>query len=505
MVKCLECGNNFRQITNRHLKYAHNLTPVQYREKYPDAFLFDDDILSFFKERSKKYNEKNKGVSRSNEVKEKIRQTKAKKEIIPWNKGIPMKQEQKLLLSKIKIENQRKRKESGIAHPLAGVKKTEDCKKRISESVIKYAKFNRDLMKNRAKKAVNTKIINGFYSKKRSLTIEKYEKNILDLGFDILEKNNDFFKIKCQKCNSIQNRCMWSYHHERMCRTCNPTLASNNENEFYNFLVTLGVNIIRNDKSILQNNFEIDFLLPDYNLGIEYNGLYWHSEKNGKSKFYHLTKRNKCLKNNIKLIQIFEDEWLNKQEIVKNRIKAILRLSEKTYARNGIIKKLSTTDAKAFVDLHHIYGYAPSSCRYGLYINSDLEAVMTFTKPTKAKNQLNNLFDYELSRYCSKGRVLGGASKIFKHFLKEYKPTRIVSYADLRWGDGDLYKNLGFKFLGNTMPNYWYTLDYKTRIYRFKLRKDFMDDQNLSEWGNRLNQGYDRIWDCGHSKWVWEI
>lgn len=502
MVKCLECGKDFKQITNRHLKFGHNLTTQEYRTKNPNAELFDKEILEFFKERSKQSNKSRIGVPRTNEVKQKIKETKSNQIIIPWNKGLPLTDNIKNELSIKGKERHKNWKEQGI-HPLIGKIMLSDTKEKISNSIIKYANNHKEELKNRAKKAVSTKIKNGYYEKLAKRTIEKYKNIFIELDFTTISYTDGLVELQCNNCQTIHTRSIKSYHHSRMCRTCFPTLTSNNENDLYNYLNSLNIKIIRGDKSILSNNFEIDFLLPDYNIGIEYNGLYWHSEKNGKGKFYHLTKRNKCLEKEISLIQIFEDEWLTKPEIVKNRLQAILGFGVKQYARKGYIKELSSSNAKEFIDLYHIYGYTPATLKYGLYFNNKLEAAMTFTKPTRAKNQLKSNYDYELSRYCSRGRILGGASKLFSYFIKQNNPDSIISYSDLRWGVGNLYKNLGFTFIGNTQPNYWYTNDYKSRIYRFNLRKTHTDDKNLTEWENRINQGYDRVWDCGHSKWIW--
>jgi len=502
MVKCLECEKEFKQITNRHLKFAHNLTTFQYKEKYPDSELFDKKILEFFSERSKKANELRKGVSRSESIKQKIKDTKSKQIIVPWNKGIAQTKETKDKLSQSGILRHRKWHEQNT-HPQVGLKLPKETKEKISQSMISYARKNTDELKERAKKAIITKVNNGYYEKLALRTIEKYKEIFKELDFSTLSYNDGLVELSCNKCNTIHTRSIKSYHHQRMCRGCYPTLNYKTENELYDYINSLGIKIIRGDKSILSNNFEIDFLLPEYNIGIEYNGLYWHSEKNGKGKFYHLTKRNKCLEKGINLIQIFEDEWLNKLDIVKNRLSSILGFGNKYYARKSVVKEISSNIAKDFINQHHIYGYTAASLKYGLYIENVLIAVMTFTRPTRAKNQLKSNYDYELSRYCSKGRVLGGASKLFSHFIKDVNPDIVVSYSDLRWGIGDLYEKLGFNFIGNTLPNYWYTNDYKFRIYRFNLRKTKFDNPDLTEWENRLNQGYDRVWDCGHSKWIW--
>ena len=119
MVKCLECGKEFKQITNRHLKFAHGLTTDEYRKKHVDAELFDKDILDFFSKRSIDANKSRKGCPRSDEVKQKIKNTKATQTIVPWNKGIPLSEEQKLKQSVI-MKKIHKEKILNGTHPLVG-------------------------------------------------------------------------------------------------------------------------------------------------------------------------------------------------------------------------------------------------------------------------------------------------------------------------------------------------------------------------------------------------
>ena len=61
---------------------------------------------------------------------------------------------------------------------------------------------------------------------------------------------------------------------------------------------------------------EIDIFIPSKNIAIEYDGLYWHSSNkfSGRTieKKYHLNKTEQCLKKGIKLIHIFENEWILK-------------------------------------------------------------------------------------------------------------------------------------------------------------------------------------------------
>jgi hypothetical protein len=114
---------------------------------------------------------------------------------------------------------------------------------------------------------------------------------------------------------------------------------------------------------------------------------------------------------------------------------------------------------------------------------------------------------YELLRFCNKlnTTVIGGADKLLKHFIKTYNPKEIISYADRRWSQGDLYKKLGFTHIHDSKPNYFYIIN-KKREYRFKYRKDVLVkegfDASKSEHHIMLDRGLYRIYDCGNKKYI---
>ena len=134
---------------------------------------------------------------------------------------------------------------------------------------------------------------------------------------------------------------------------------------------------------------------------------------------------------------------------------------------------------------------------------------MTFGSLRKALGTTASPSAYEMYRFCTNGNVIGGAGKLLNFFIKTYKPTQIISYADRRWSNKNdvFYPKIGFNFVGTTRPNYYYTSDYITREYRFKYRKNNLSkllttfDPILSEWKNMQLNGYDRIWDCGNLKY----
>jgi hypothetical protein len=273
------------------------------------------------------------------------------------------------------------------------------------------------------------------------------------------------------------------------------------EDEIKEFIKSLNINIIENSKQII-SPLELDIFIPSHNLAIEFDGLYWHSEVY-KDKNYHLNKTELCQSKNIRLIHIFEDEWLFKKEIVKSRLKNMLGLTpNKVYGRKCVIKEVIPKEAKIFLENNHIQGNVNSKIRLGLYYNGILIGLMTFGGLRKNLGNKTNENIYELFRFCNLSNyvIIGGADKLLKHFIKHYKPKEIISYADRRWSQGDLYNKLNFIFSHNTKPNYFYLVNDK-RENRFNYRKDMLIkegfDKNKTEHDIMLERKLYRIYDCG--------
>jgi hypothetical protein len=288
-----------------------------------------------------------------------------------------------------------------------------------------------------------------------------------------------------------------------------PNFVSAAETEICDFLRANGItNIIQSNRSIISPQ-ELDIYIPDRNIAIEFNELYYHSEMNGKNKSYHLNKTINCDKKGIRLIHIFDDEWIKKKDIVLKRLLNILgKTDSRIYARNTTIKEITKEEKNKFLNETHIQGSDKSTIMLGSYYHDELIAVMTFLKPRFALgNKKKEQDKYELSRYATKNiSYIGGASKLLSYFIKIYKPKSIISFADRRWSVGNLYEQLGFKKVNNGSPNYWYLNGYSERLHRFNFTKQriinkFGGDSNLTEWDNMRAMGYDRIWDCGSLKY----
>lgn len=276
-------------------------------------------------------------------------------------------------------------------------------------------------------------------------------------------------------------------------------LKSHIENEVLTYVKSLTTNeVIENDRSVL-NGKEIDIYLPQNKIGIEINGLIWHSEKFDIEPSYHLEKTKQCLLNCIKLIHIFEDEWNTKKNVIKSRLKNLLQQNDyKIYARCCEIKEVKCNESNLFLEENHTIGSTKSKIRYGLYFNDELVCLMTFNK---IKNKNNS---FELLRFCCKldTSVIGGASKLFNHFIKTHKPNEIISYVDIRWPIGKLYDILGFTLYKEIKPNYYYVIN-KKRYNRFAFRKDILVNKyncpkEMSAHEFCLSKKWYRIYDCGY-------
>ena len=322
-------------------------------------------------------------------------------------------------------------------------------------------------------------------------------------------------KWECKKCGrtfSAEIDKNWYsqgiYRSYVRCYKCFPRMSSTShaEKEVFKYVQSLlpDVEIRANDRNIIGPK-ELDIYIPSMKLAIEYDGLYRHSENAGKTSTFHLHKTEECAKKGIRLIHIFEDEWLYKQNIVKNRLACILgKYERKIGARQCKIKSVTTKATEEFLNANHIQGSCRSSVRLGLYHKDKLVALMTF-----GRSRYSSKYEWELLRYCTykSWHILGGAGKLFSHFIKDYKPNSVVSYCDLRWSQGGLYEKLGFVLDHQSKPNYWYFKNSKKdyyRIHRSMLMKHKLKnllenfDSKLSESENLFNNNYCKIYDCGN-------
>lgn len=351
-------------------------------------------------------------------------------------------------------------------------------------------------------------------SKSRTKTTEEFIEQCKHIYGNLYDYSNTEYvasdkKItaKCNQCNKYFSVEANSHLQGHGCPN-HYRNKSKIEEEVFNYVKKIANSIVienyRDNKEIK----EIDIYVPSYKIGIEIDGLFWHNELN-KEKDYHLNKTIACEKNGIRLIHIFEDEWLYKQDILKSMLKNILgKTPNKIYARKCVIKDVVTKEASDFLLKNHLQGKCGSSIKIGLYYNNELVSLMCFGKSRHFIG--NGKTQWELLRFCNKldTTVVGGASKLLNYFIKTYNPEEIISYADRRWSNGNLYEKLGFVKYNESKPNYYYIIGQK-RIYRFNLRKNVLIEKygcpiEMSEHDFCLSKKWYRIYDCGCLCYVWK-
>lgn len=498
-ISCRICNQTFKSlITSTHLK-KHNLSTKDYTDQFGKDSLASSEYRASKASAYVGENNPNFGNKMSEKSKKSISDNKKGKK--PWNYGLVF--EDTTVHKEAAIRREQRYKTGEIIRHSTIM--TDDIKEKISHSVKDYAQKNTDKIKKRAAVAIQTKIENGYYTNKKIETKRKFVEKCIDYGFMVESMDDTIASIQCVTCGSVSSRSVSSALHNNMCPICSKVGTSSYELELVSELKKIiDCEIRTSDKSIL-GNLELDVYIPDYNFAIEIDGLFWHSEKNGKSKYYHKYKTDKCKERGVQLIHIFEDEWLTKKNLCLERIKSKLNLStNKSYARNYKVQVISNSEANAFLSEHHLQGRGIASdyC-YSLVDGfGKIHAVMTFSKLSISKGASHKVGHYELNRFASIGNVVGGASRLFSYFIKNVEVKEIISYSDIRWNTGELYKKLGFSYVGDTLPGYWYVKGTE-RIHRFKLRKTENDPKHLTEKVLRESQGFSRIWDCGHSKWRW--
>ena len=250
------------------------------------------------------------------------------------------------------------------------------------------------------------------------------------------------------------------------------------------------------------------------NVLIEINPTFTHNsskvEWKGKFKIepkeegYHQEKTIVANKNGYRCIHIWD--WDDEDKLLE-----ILKEKKTLYARNLIIGKVSKKDTTSFLEKYHLQ----NSCNgqeicLGLYKNSELIEIMTFGKP-----RYNKHYEWELLRLCTKSeyKVVGGAEKLFKYFIKQYNPKSIISYCDNSKFSGNVYLKLGMKLKTFGQPSkHWFNIFtfrhitdnlLRQRGYS-QLHKDTIHQKGESNELLMLENGYLEMYDCGQSTYTWK-
>lgn len=358
----------------------------------------------------------------------------------------------------------------------------------------KYGTPTYNGQKKRTETAINKKIF------------EWEDIRILDYDFNT-PIINQIFTIQCTKCESTWTGKLVN-NYKPSCRFCSDKYSyvkiSKGHQEIVDYIKSIlppTVSVLVNDRLLL-NGDEVDIYIPEYKIAFEFNGIFFHSNL-FKEKSYHIKKTRRCLSRGITLIHVFDYQWWNNKELIKSMIAAKLGIfKQRLFARKCQIREVKPTIKKAFLLQNHLSGTANSSVNLGLYYEEELISIVTFSKP-----RFDTKADWEIIRFANKQntQIIGGFSKLLKHFIKHYNPSLIITYCDRTWSSGETYFKAGFSFHDFTPPNYFYFKNlsvFARQIFqKHKLEKLLsIFDVQKTEFENMAENGYLRFWDCGNIK-----
>lgn len=345
----------------------------------------------------------------------------------------------------------------------------------------KQIKKSNNYYKNNSKECIQKSIE---YKRNKEKTDELYrlKKRLKRRVYDIMRQNNWTYNDKKDKYIGCSYRELKKYIEKQF----EPGMTwDNNTTHGWHIDHTIPMSLAENEEEAARLNYYTN-LKP-----------MWAKDNLSKGNRIQIDKRIKKLDK----YELLPNET-DKQKFIDNKKQE----RNKIFARKCVIKEVNLKDERQFLNNSHFSGYAISSICLGLFIKDELVMVMSFNKPRFTKE-----YEWEIIRMASKFNtvVVGGASKLFKYFIKNYNPNSIISYCNLRYGDGDVYNIIGMRKIEKTKPNYWYVKG--DVVYpRYKCMKHKLNKllpiylNKLSEFDNMMINGYIKYEDLGNNVYVWK-
>lgn len=231
--------------------------------------------------------------------------------------------------------------------------------------------------------------------------------------------------------------------------------------------------------------FRPDFQFTD-KLYLNVDGLYWHSVPR-KEKFHHFVLREVFEAHQMRILQFYEDEILNKMDIVASIIKAAWgKISIKISARNCEILEYDSDFVTKFYAKNHLIGPISRKINLGLAYKNECVSMISVSLTDQ------NLM---IDRFCCKNDLIvrGGFQRLLTHLIRKFKPKKVISFCDLRYATGKSYEQFGF--VKNSVELGWY---WTKGIERYNWHQ-FSNETKAEE------KGYFKIYDAGKAKYVLEL
>lgn len=267
------------------------------------------------------------------------------------------------------------------------------------------------------------------------------------------------------------------------CPKCSSSkFISKPEQDLADALIAHGIEVIQSDRKILKGS-ELDIYIPRSNLAIEYNGLFWHTDTNGKDESYHYKKWKSALKANTQLVQIWEDEWRDRRDLVMSMLLQKLNITKGiTHESEDVsFSMISEKEARMFSSENQIQEFVPANFYFALLDNkSEIKAFLAVDV------EGNDHFIFQ--HYAIQCNFLGGFTKILHKFETTFKPTNIMAFSDNCTLNCDHFSQNGFVIDSELPPDYRYLVR-GVRIN--KMDYDLKNEDSPS-----------KIWDAGKTRWI---
>lgn len=338
-----------------------------------------------------------------------------------------------------------------------------------------------------------------------------------DLGYEITFGANRKVECKCDTCGNEWESFVYNLTTNGTdCPVCTHTHVSKAELELNEYIQSLDVKTEQHNRTIL-NGREVDIYVLEKKIAFEYNGLFWHSDEQLHDRHYHENKFIDCEKNGVQLITIWEDDWLNRQDVVKDMVKYKLGKSDgkRIYARKCNINLVDPKQASEFLKENHIQGKVASTYHFGLFYEDDLVALLSVRSPKQNARMKRKEGQWEIQRYATKGSVVGGFSRLMKYAEKYIDGIRSwISFSSNDVSNGRLYLACGFTLDAELPADYKYFGTYTNNVRspkerfqkkKFKNKQGLLFEDGLTERKlAQLNELY-RVYDCGKRRWIKDV
>ena len=334
-------------------------------------------------------------------------------------------------------------------------------------------------------------------------TTRKSQEYVVLTPYDSYVSRQQPLDVRCQLCNLEFQATLENLDRDcSRCVKCFPSMnRSRAEDEITTFIEELGFEVVRNDRTVLGGNKEVDVWVPSKSFGVEHNGLWWHCEANSTNSHRMREKLEASRAVGVSILHVFEDEWLNRRSILEGMIRCRLGVPMlKLHARSCSIAEIDAGTARTFLDENHLDGVGgPCPLRFGLFTRDEqLVAVITLRAPQQHSRWPQHI---EVKRFATlKGvSVRGALGKLIKHVKLHLQTTgrtvNIMTYVHLRHGEGASYEAVGFVKQSETRHGFWWTTGGGRRMHRLKVKAD--PQRGLSERQIAAERGVHRIYDCG--------